>query len=1029
LRLAGYRGAGPRPASKRRLCIVALLACLQLSASEHRGQVNFGGLPVPGATVTATQGAKTMGTITDQQGAYAFADLPDGAWTIKVEMQCFATIKQEINIAPNAPAAEWNLKLLPLTEIQAAAGPVTAPVAPPPPAPRPRNAKASPAPANTPSGFQRTEVNASSSSSPPAIDSASPETTSDLMQRAADGFLINGTSNNSASSAFALPPAFGNNRRGPRSLYNGNIGLIVDNSFLDARSFSLTGQDTPKPTYNHLTALVSFGGPIVIPHLLRNGPNLTFNYQWTRNRNAVTQSGLVPTPSERAGELGRPVAIVDPTTGEPFPGNVVPESRISRQAKALLSLYPTPNFAGGSRYNYQIPVIGALHQDSLQTRFNKNLGRNDQLSGNFAYQSTRTDNASLFGFLDTSDTTGINAGVNWRHSFAPRLFVTFGYQYSRLAARVTPFFANRENVSGAAGITGNNQDPLNWGPPALAFSGGIAALSDVQQSLTRNQTNIVSVDSFWNRGRHNISLGADFRRLQFNVLSQQDPRGIFTFTGAATQANVNGVPVAGTGSDFADFLLGIPDTSSLAFGNADKYFRAASYDAYATDDWRISPGFTLNAGVRWEYGSPMTERYGRLVNLDIVPGFAKEAPVVAANPAGPLTGRKYPDSLIRPDKSGFQPRVAISWRPFSASSTVIRAGYGVYYNTSVYLPIVTQMAQQSPLSKSLSVQNTPANPLTLANGFNVSASTTANTFAVDPDFRVGYAQNWQVSIQRDLPAALVATATYLGIKGTRGMQEFLPNTFPVGAPNPCPACPAGYVYLASNGNSTREAGQIQLRRRLHNGISASAQYTFSKAIDDAAFGGRGQAGSVIAQDWLNLRGERGLSVFDQRHLLNMQMQYSTGMGMGGGTLLSGWRGTLFKDWTFVTQINAGSGLPLTPIYPAAVRGTGVTGSIRPDYAGGFVLNPAAYTAPTPGHWGNAGRDSIPGPSQFAFNASMGRTFRSGDRINVDLRIDSMNALNHVTYPSWNTTVTSAQFGLPNTANAMRSVQTTLRLRF
>ena len=98
------------------------------------------------------------------------------------------------------------------------------------------------------------------------------------------------------------------------------------------------------------------------------------------------------------------------------------------------------------------------------------------------------------------------------------------------------------------------------------------------------------------------------------------------------------------------------------------------------------------------------------------------------------------------------------------------------------------------------------NPFTLANGFNVSPSNIPNTFAIDPNFRVGYAQNWQLSVQRDLPGSLQMMATYLGIKGTRGLQEFLPNTFPIGAVNPCPVCPAGYVYLASNGNSTREAG-------------------------------------------------------------------------------------------------------------------------------------------------------------------------------------------------------------------------------
>src|SRR5882757_6888810 len=130
------------------------------------------------------------------------------------------------------------------------------------------------------------------------------------------------------------------------------------------------------------------------------------------------------------------------------------------------------------------------------------------------------------------------------------------------------------------------------------------------------------------------------------------------------------------------------------------------------------------------------------------------------------------------------------------------------------------MAQQSPLSKSLSVQNSAANPLTLANGFTASDNAARNTFAVDPNFRVGYSQNWQLSVQRDLPFALQMTATYLGIKGTRGVQQFLPNTYPIGGVNVCPECPIGFIYRTSNGNSTRDAGQLQLRRRLRSGFTA-----------------------------------------------------------------------------------------------------------------------------------------------------------------------------------------------------------------
>jgi hypothetical protein len=411
---------------------------------------------------------------------------------------------------------------------------------------------------------------------------------------------------------------------------------------------------------------------------------------------------------------------------------------------------------------------------------------------------------------------------------------------------------------------------------------------------------------------------------------------------------------------------------------------------------------------------------------------------------------------------------------------VVRAGYGVYDDTSVYQATALQMAQQSPLSTSLSVQNSAACPQTLASGFNPCSTTTANTFAVDPNFRVGYAQTWQLAVQSDLPGALQLTATYLGIKGTRGVQEYLPNTYPIGAANQCAACPVGFVYRASNGNSTREAGSLQLRRRLRSGFTATLQYTYSKSIDDdSILGGQGPVATTsvsgtgpgattgpsigatttaaspgpqtpaVAQNWLDLNAERGLSTFDQRNLLNAQIQYTTGVGLGGGSLLSGWRGKLLKRWTVLGQIAAGSGLPQTPIYLAAVTGTGFTGSIRPNVTGvsvydapaGFHLNAAAYTAPLAGQWGDARRNSITGPGTFTFNASLARTFRLKDRYNLDVRVDSTNLLNHVVFTSWNTTLNPASnptinpalnsplFGLPAAANAMRSLQTTMRLRF
>jgi hypothetical protein len=475
---------------------------------------------------------------------------------------------------------------------------------------------------------------------------------------------------------------------------------------------------------------------------------------------------------------------------------------------------------------------------------------------------------------------------------------------------------------------------------------------------------------------------------------------------------------------------------------------------YITDEWRARPELTINAGLRWDYGVPLSELFGRLVNLDVTPGFAAVAPVLASNPIGPLTGMKYQNSLVRGDWHGFEPRVGIAWRPLPASTLVVRGGYGIYDDTSVYLSAAEMMGQQAPLSTSVSVANSSDCALTLAYGFRNCAGTTAETFGIDPNFRVGYAQIWQLQIQRDLPGAMVMTATYLGTKGTRGMQQFLPNTYPIGATNPCPSCPAGFIYRTSNGDSTREAGQFQLRRRLRSGFTASIDYTYAKAIDDdaqvgaqghVATEGTGESLSVpsatppaaIAQNWRNLRGERGPSTFDQRNLLKAQIQYTTGMGIGGNTLLNGWRGKLLKEWTVTSLISAGNGLPETPVFLAAVPGTGITGTIRPDLTGapiyqasdGYHLNVAAYKAPLAGQWGAAGRDSITGPNQFSLDAALARTFQLRTTLNLDVRFDATNLLNHVSFTSWNSTVNSTTFGLPAAASDMRALQVTARLRF
>jgi len=324
---------------------IGFLLMLPLFAAEYRGDVKSGGFPLPGATVTATQGDKKIVAASDRQGVYSFADLPDGTWQLVAEKPGFTTVKQDITQGSGLPGAPIEMKMLPLEQIEAVAapsvvmGPAPAvgsettsatPAATPPAAAPSAAATARPAanvkagaakPAAT--GFQRTDLNATSNA-PVTAPEPAPEVTSELSQRAADGNLINGSAQNAAASSFAQSPAFGNNRRAGPKLYNYSLAINDSNSVLNAAPFSLNGQNTPKTPFNNFSATASVQGPLKIPHLLeRNGPLIFLTYTISRNRNTSVSTGLMPNAAERSGDFseqtnqGKAVQIYDPASGAP----------------------------------------------------------------------------------------------------------------------------------------------------------------------------------------------------------------------------------------------------------------------------------------------------------------------------------------------------------------------------------------------------------------------------------------------------------------------------------------------------------------------------------------------------------------------------------------------------------------------------------------------------------------------------------------------------------------------------------------
>jgi hypothetical protein len=461
------------------------------------------------------------------------------------------------------------------------------------------------------------------------------------------------------------------------------------------------------------------------------------------------------------------------------------------------------------------------------------------------------------------------------------------------------------------------------------------------------------------------------------------------------------------------------------------------------DDWRIRSNLSVNTGVRYEFQSPVREKYGRMANLDIAPGVTAVA-VVTPGTVGPYTGL-FPAGLIDPDHNNVAPRIGLAWRPFKKGSLRVRAGYGIYYNSSVFGQTASRLSQQPPFAKTASFVTSLARTLTLQDGFSGAASTQiTNTYAVDRFYKIGYAQSWNLSLQRDITRTLFVEAGYLGTKGTRLDVQLSPNRAAPGSPLTAEqrrqiGNATGFTFDTSQGNSVFHAGQFRVMRRLARGVSVNAFYTWAKAIDNASgFGGPGGGGTVVQND-KDLRAERGLSTFSLRNSLGLSYVLTSPIGDGPGTVTAqGWTARLLRGWSLSGGFTFRSGRPFTATVlgnRSDSGGTGAVGSSRADATGLPIdgdpfFNLAAFTLPPAGRYGNAGRNTIPGPGSFTGNMSFGRGFRFKEtRRGMDIRVEANNVFNTVNISRVGATVNSSTYGLATDAGNMRTVTANLRLRF
>jgi hypothetical protein len=846
----------------------------------------------------------------------------------------------------------------------------------------------------------------------------------------------------------------GNRANRGRQGIHGNVSFQWQGADTDAKPFSLSGQPVAQPDFNNYRWSGVLGGPLRIPHLLKGDSTFfTLSYFGTRGQSASYNVGTVPTAAERNGDFSQAFVngvvptIYDPSTHTPFVDNTIPSSLINSAAAGLLRYYiPLPNLPGTVQ-NFDFVTAVPADTDNVSLRLNQNLGKNDRLALNESFQRRKSETAQLFGYLDPGSGFGDNTNLSWTHNIGSNSVNTAQVTFNRNRTTQDSYFSYGTNVAAELGIQGTSQEPINYGPPTLTFT-NFASLTDAIPSKAAVQY-VQEGDSYmWVKKNHTMTFGGDFKRQDRNTTTDQNARGTFSFSGITTSEftstctstststptpTCSRQPVPNTGFDFADFLLGLPQSSSVQFGGDSTYFRQNAWDVYANDDWRVNPNLTLMFGLRYEYYSPLSEKYGHLVNLDIAPGFSAVAPVLPGA-AGPYSGA-FPNSLIEPDRNGWAPRGGLAWKPSSKHSTVVRLGYGIYYNPTALNRLATELSEQPPFAQTQTLTTSTANVLTIQNGLATAPTnaTILNTFAVQKNYKIGYAQSWNVSVQENLSRSFFIELSYLGTKGTDLDTETVPNraepgTSPLNSQLPI-ANAQLFTYDSSWGNSIYHAGQARFMRRFARNMSFNIIYTFSKSIDDSStFGG---VGNVVAQNAFDLSAERGLSSFNRTHVLNLNYVLST------PTQASWWK----RNWTLSGSALLEGGTPLTARIlgnQSNAAGTGVVGSGRaqatglPVEDGSGYFNLAAFTYPLPGELGDAGRNTIPGPWSWSLNTAFGRYFTlggEGSRKRIELRFETTNTLNHVNITNVNTVFGSALYGLPTTAGAMRTADINIRFRF
>ena len=789
--------------------------------------------------------------------------------------------------------------------------------------------------------------------------------------------------------------------------FHGSIFEFYRDSSMDAKNY-FAAPDEPNPPLTRHQFGFSLGGPII-----RDKTFLFIADEVLRLKDTQTRVTQVPTAAMKQGDFsallepghifgGKPIIMRDPfNDNAPFPGNIIPADRFDRAGREIMKLFPDPNQAGKLNFLSASVDNWRWHQPSV--RVDHTFSESDSLFFRWNHNILRTDNtfrgSQLPGWKYLSRMHTNNGGLVETHVFSPDLINEVRLGYNFFNEQYPSPNMGTDYTEELFGIKGASKRADELGYPRFAL-GGFTQIGDHNANPRVDHTLQFYDGISWLKGDHALKFGVNFKKVRSRIYTLSNPRGTFRFNGRFT------------GQSVGDALLGIPNQVNLNRGDAQVYLRQAVLHLFVQDDWQFSDRLTLNLGLRWEINQQPYDKDDERSNFNVATGKIEFAGVDGV-----------PRGLSPTDFKTLAPRFGFAYDLTSDGRTIMRGGYGVYFNQVAWASFLTGAGRSAPWVEALEFISSATTPgITMDDPFPEALARGRIThYLQDVDLRTPYIQQFSFGLQREFGQNIVVDLSYLGNKASKQnirRQVNQPTPGPgsrsvVNARRPFPEI-GNLRRIETSGNMNYHSGSIRVEKRFSDGLTFNTSYTWGKAIHDQA-----------SPDSRNKRLGRGPANIDNRHRLVSSFVYELPSGGSGPArhIIGGWQ------ISGVLQLRSGQAYTpglRTDVSNTTVRADrpnviGDTHASNPDPRAGW-WDKAAFTMPELYTFGNAGTGVLTGPSFKNMDLSLQKVAQVTESQSLEFRLDFFNLTNHPNFGAPNVRFDSPSFGTISRALSARQLQ-------